>query len=202
MSEKMRRRDVLRTLGITMSLAGSGADVLSAQAAQHVHGMVEQAKPARGPYKPRALTAHEYATLQELVDLILPASQRSKGALAAGAAEFIDFLCSANDEMAAIYTGGLGWLDREITRRHNAKFKDAQPAQQTALLDLIAYKKNASPALNPGIEFFTWARNMTVDAYYSSRAGIAELGFMGNGAMSQFSVPVEAVQYALKRSNL
>ena len=41
---------------------------------------------------------------------------------------------------------------------------------------------------------------MVVDAYYTSPAGVKDLGYMGNGAMRVFSVPQEAVDYAIKRS--
>jgi len=199
---EISRRDLLRTIGISLSLTATGADLITAEAAQHVHHMVRQAKTAKGPYQPKLLTAHEYDTLRKLLDLILPADERSQGAVHAGAPEFIDFLCSANDDLAAVYTGGLAWLDREMTSRYKSTFVAAQPDQQTALLDLIAYRKNESPELNPGITFFAWARNMTADAFYTSKIGMDDLGFMGNGAVSSFSVPVEAVQYAVKRSGL
>jgi hypothetical protein len=189
------RREVLYQIGAGLTAAGN----VTAQTAHHAHQAVAQAK-GKGPYKPQALTAQEYATLGRLADLIIPKDGKSPGALAAGAPEFIDFLCSRNDELKAIYTGGLAWLDGEMQRRCGARFAEAQPAGQTALLDLIAFRKNASPELNPGIHFFTWARNMVVDAFYTSKIGMADLGFMGNGAMSEFSVPAEAVEYALKRS--
>jgi gluconate 2-dehydrogenase gamma chain len=70
------------------------------------------------------------------------------------------------------------------------------------MLDLIAYRKNDTPELGPGIAFFTWVRNMTVDAFYTSKAGMDDLGYMGNSAMSEFHVPAEAIDYALKRSGL
>ncbi|SPE33558.1 putative Gluconate 2-dehydrogenase subunit 3 [Candidatus Sulfopaludibacter sp. SbA6] len=198
MSENTRR-ELLRRIGAAVSLA-VGAEFLPAQEAQHVHEAVAQDK-ATGPYKPKALTAHEYATLRRLADLIIPADEHSKGALEAGAADFIDFLCASSDEMRDIYTGGLAWLDDEMKRRYSGKdFLGAQPAQQTAMLDLIAWRKNESPELNPGIEFFTWARRMVADGYYTSPIGMKDLGYMGNSAMSQFSVPQEAVDYALKRS--
>jgi len=168
-----------------------------------VHQAVATEK-AKGDYKPKAFTAHEYATVRRLAELIMPPDERSKGALEAGAPEFIDLLCSTNAELSAIYTGGMGWLDSQMQRRHKAAFVDAKPQQQTAMLDLIAYQRNETdhPDLSPGIRFFTWARNMVVAAYFTSRAGMDDLGFMGNGAMSQFTVPEEAVQYALKRSGL
>ncbi len=40
-----------------------------------------------------------------------------ESALDAGAAEFIDFLCSVNDRMAQTYTGGLAWMDDEMQRQ-------------------------------------------------------------------------------------
>jgi hypothetical protein len=88
-----------------------------------------------------------------------------------------------------------------MRKRYEGKdFLGAQPNQQTAMLDLIAWRKNASPELNPGIEFFTWARRMVADGYYTSPIGFKELGYMGNTAVSQFSVPQAAVDYVMKRS--
>lgn len=199
MSERFEftRRDLLAKVA-------AGVSIVAVADAQHVHESVAQQKTAqKGPYKPKALNAHEYATLHRLSDLIIPADEHSPGALAAGAAEFIDFLCNASDEMRDIYTGGLMWIDEAMKDRSSGKtFVDATPDQQTAMLDLIAWSKNASPELNPGIEFFAFCRRMVADAYYSSPIGYKELGFMGNSAMSQFSVPKEAVEYALKRSGL
>jgi hypothetical protein len=197
------RRDLLVRIGASVSLAAMGENVLPAQEAEHVHQAVAGAKAAnQGDYQPKALTAHEYATLRRLTGLIIPADDRSPGALEAGAADYIDFLCSASQELREIYTGGLAWLDNAMRRHHSTDFVSAPAEQQTALLDRIAYRKNASPELNPGIAFFAWVRNMTVDAYYTTPIGVKEIGFMGNGAVAEFSVPKEAVEYALKRSPL
>jgi predicted Fe-Mo cluster-binding NifX family protein len=67
-------------------------------------------------------------------------------------------------------------------------------------LNLIAYRKNESQELGPGIEFFEWARRMVVDAYYTSPIGIKAIGYMGNTAVAKFEVPQEAIDYAVKRS--
>lgn len=204
MSEEFSRRQILRNIGISLSLAGSGADVLSAQDAAHVHRMVKDDKAAapNRDYRPKGFRPHEYAALRRVCELIIPADEHSQGALEAGAPEFIDLLASSNTELAEIYTGGLAWLEREMQRRYNTSFVQARPEQQTAMLDLMAYRKNESPELAPGIRFFTWARNMTVDAFYTSRIGMDDLGFKGNGAMAEFSVPAEAIAYAVKRSPL
>src|SRR3954447_516959 len=114
------RRDLLAKIA-------AGAAIVATADAQHVHETVAQQKAAgKGPYKPKALTAHEYATVQKLSDLIIPADEHSPGALAASAADFIDFLCNASVEMRDIWTGGLMWLDETMKARANGKvFLDA-----------------------------------------------------------------------------
>ena len=195
------RRDLLRRIGAAISVAAAAELALTAQDAQHVHNAVAQDTAQRGKYQPKALTAHEFATLERLAGLIIPADEHSRGAVEAGAANFIDFLCAASTDMLNIYTGGIAWVDDEMRRRNDGKdFLSAQAAEQTAMLDLIAWRKNDSPELNPGIQFFAWTRRMVADAYYTSPIGMKDLGYMGNTAMSQFSVPEEALDYALKNS--
>ncbi|HLG99448.1 MAG TPA: gluconate 2-dehydrogenase subunit 3 family protein [Bryobacteraceae bacterium] len=193
MSERSRR-DLLKAIA-----AAAATGPLSLEAAQHVHGIAADEKLAGG-YKPKALTLHEFKTLQVLADLIVPADEHGPSAAAAGVCEFIDLLASQNPQLLAIYTGGIAWLDRASSRLYSKDFVTAAPQQQTALLDLIAYRKNESPILGPGIRFFDWARRMVVDAYYTSPAGIKAIGYLGNTAVSKFEIPQEAIDYALKRS--
>jgi hypothetical protein len=87
-----------------------------------------------------------------------------------------------------------------MQKTYGADFLKASTAQQTELLDKLAYAKNATPETAPGAPFWRWTRNMVVDAYYTSPAGVKDIGYMGNGAMSVFSVPKEAVDYVMKRS--
>ncbi len=187
-----------------MARIAAGLTAIATADAQHVHEQVAQEKAAsKGPYKPKALTAHEYATVQRLSDLIIPADEHSPGALAAGSADFIDFLCNAADEMKDIWTGGVLWLDEQMKHRHDGKtFVECSPDQQTAMLDVIAFRKNRSPELNAGIDFFAFCRRLVADGYYTSPIGFKDVGYMGNGAMSHFSVPQEALDYAMKRSGL
>ncbi|HLK49827.1 MAG TPA: gluconate 2-dehydrogenase subunit 3 family protein [Bryobacteraceae bacterium] len=184
------RRELLQRIAAA-ALAGP----LASDAAQHVHQeAAKETAAAGGVYRPQALTAHEYATLQALCELIVPGA--SKG----HAAEFIDLLSRQNSEMAAVYTGGLAWLDHAMERSARTNFLAAKPADQTALLDRIAYRRNTTPELAAGIGFFDWVRRMTVDAYYTSSAGIQELGYLGNKGAAEFKVPQAAIDYALKRS--
>jgi len=184
------RRDVLARIA-----AAAMAGPLGLEAAQHVHdAAAAAATTAGGIYTPKALTKHEFDTLKTLCEIVVPGA--SKG----GAAEFIDLLSSQNPELAMIYTGGVAWLDEEMRRQYHAEFLTASADQKTAMLDQIAYRKNRTTELAPGIIFFDWVRRMTVDAYYTSAAGIKEVGYIGNRARKEFSVPQEAIDYAVKRS--
>jgi hypothetical protein len=102
--------------------------------------------------------------------------------------------------MAQTFTGGLAWIDDEMQRRFQQAFLGATREQQTKLLDEISYRKNQTTANAAGVRFFSWCRGMVIDAYYTSPVGMADVGFMGNQVLSSFSVPDEALQYALNRS--
>jgi hypothetical protein len=185
------RREVLTSIA-AVAMAGGA---VSLEAAQHVHeSAAADANATGGVYKPKALTQHEFDSLKTLCEIIVPGA--SKG----GAAEFIDLLSSQNPDMSAIYTGGIEWLDEAMKRRYHADFLTASAAQRIEMLDKIAYRKNRTPELAPGITFFNWARRMTVDAYYTSAAGIKDVGYIGNRGSKEFKVPQEAIDYAVKRS--
>jgi hypothetical protein len=197
MSE-ITRRDVLRRLGLTLMATG----VLDRVSAQEIHHMaLAQAAPG-GAYTPKGLSDHEYRTLVRLTDLIIPVENGKPGAVAAGAAAWIDMLVSENAQLKDTYTKGLAWIDEAMKSRGATDFVTATPAQQTALLDQIAYRRNQSPELDPGIQFFTWARRMTVDAFYTSEVGIADIDYQGNRPQPTYPEPTEAIAYALKRSGL
>lgn len=196
------RRDLFRIVGTGLL----SADLLSAQDVKDAHAAAMAASSAPkslngGPnYVPKHLNQHYFKTMRHLGDLIMPADATSPAASEAGAAEFIDFLCGRNEDLAAIFDGGLAWLDEYMKHRYGADFLTSKPAEQTAVLDLAYGTRGGSPETAAGQQFFTWARNMVVDAYYTSPVGVKDIGYMGNTFVSVFSVPQEAVDYALKRS--
>jgi hypothetical protein len=209
----MSRRDAIRAIALALT---AGGGMISPAEAQHVHAAAAAERDANGAYKPKLLTDHEYETVTRLAGLIVPADEKSGSAADAGAAEFIDLLCSQNPELAAIYTGGILWLDGEMRRRHDKTFLAATESQRTGMLDdLVAADRaeNERRARNGettgdgpyshfaeyGVRFFGWVRNMSVDAYYTSPIGIKDLGYMGGGTVSEYIVPKEAIDYGLAR---
>jgi hypothetical protein len=192
------RRELLRSLAAA-AVAAASIDHVAAQEA-HQHIIDEQSVSGGGPYRPKALTPHEYETLDRLTDLIIPAEGSAPGARAAGAAAWIDSLAAVNEQLKGIYTSGLAWMDRAMTTRGAKDFVTASEVQQKALLDQLAYKKRQTPELADGVQFFGWARRMTVDAFYTSKIGTDSLGYRGNTYLGEFKVPAEVMEYVNKRS--
>ena len=200
MSE-ITRRDAVRRLGLAL-LAGGTLDRVAAQEVHHLASLAQAG--TAGAYTPKTFTAEQFRTLERLTDLIIPVENGNPGAVAAGAAAWIDLISSENEKLKGIYTSGFTWLDGAMKTRGATDFVSATPAQQTALLDLIAYRRTSTeqPELAPGVEFFTWVRRMTVDAFYTSEIGIKDIDYRGNAPMASYPAPTAAIEYALKRSGL
>jgi len=188
-NESISRRDILRTLAVG-AVGGSVLQIIPAEAAAYIHQMVHQEKTASpaGKYIPKYFSAPQYATLVALCDMIIPKDEKSGGALEAGAPEFIDLLTSENPEYQLKLGGGLFWLDGLCSDRFGKVFLDCAPEQKKEVLDLIAFRKNAKkdPSLSQGVAFFAFLRNLTCDGYYTSKIGIADLGYIGNTSLREF----------------
>ena len=117
-----------------------------------------------------------------------PPMRQAKGAIEAGAPEFIDLITSENKEYQVALGGGMMWLDHTCVDRYGKAYLDARREQQKEILDLIAYRKNAKkdPSLGQGIEFFAFLRKLTADGFFTSEIGIEYLGYIGNTFVKEF----------------
>jgi gluconate 2-dehydrogenase gamma chain len=188
-NESISRRDILRTLAVG-AVGGSVLQVIPAEAAEYVHQMVHKERTAApaGKYTPKYFSTGQYAALLVLCDTIIPKDEKSGGAVEAGAPEFIDLLTSENPEYQLKLGGGLFWLDAACTDRYSNLFMDCTPEQKKEVLDLIAFRKNAKkdPSLSQGVAFFAFLRSLTCDGFYTSKIGIADLGYIGNTSLREF----------------
>jgi len=187
-SNSVSRRDILRTLAVSAA-AGSVLQVIPAEAAEYVHQAVRGEKAAAaGKYTPKYFASAQYATLTALCDAIIPKDDRSGGAVEAGAPEFIDLLTSENENFQLRLAGGLMWLDTFCVDRYANPYLACAPSQQKEVLDAIAFRRNAKsdPTLSQGVAFFALLRNMTCDAFYTSRIGIDDLRYIGNTSIREF----------------
>ena len=187
-ADQVSRREVLKSLSMG-AVAGSVLRAIPLQAAEYAHSIIqaERADKING-YAPKFFDPHQYKTLQTLCETILPADADSGGAIEAGAPEFIDLLTSENPEYQSKLGGGLKWLDSRCADRYGKAYLDCAPQQQSEILDLIAFRKNAAQdeTLTPAVEFFSLLRNLTSDGFFTSKIGIKYLGYKGNTYLTEF----------------
>ncbi len=148
-------------------------------------------------YVPKFFTPAEYTTVIGLAELILPSTASTHaatkplhsgaaqphttpateaGATDAGVAEFIDFVVSQDAALQLRFRGGLAWLDSAAV---GGRFHTLSAADQTSLLERIAYKKNFRDTEKAGQEFFSVMRHYTVMGFYTSRIGLESLDYPG-----------------------
>jgi hypothetical protein len=136
---------------------------------------------------PLTMTDAQLDTASALCDVILPADDRSPAASALGVPDFIDEWVSApypqQQGDRELILNGLEWLERRSRERLDTAFAAADDRQRAALVDEIAGK--AANAPQPGQDtFFRRFRYLTVGAFYTTEAGIADVGYIGNVAIS------------------
>jgi gluconate 2-dehydrogenase gamma chain len=183
------RRDLIKSLSLTAA-AGSMPRVVPLAAAEKAHRRVSahKAAPSSGEYAPNFFPEHQYKTLRALCQAIIPPDRESGGAVEAGAPEFLDLLSSENKDLQLQLGGGIMWLDAICMERYGQTYLQCARGQQTEMLDLIAFRKNADkdPRLSPGIAFFSTLRKYTADGFFTSEIGIKYLGYIGNTYLKEF----------------
>ncbi len=132
----------------------------------------------------RTMTAAQLTTSAALCDSILPADDRSPAASAVGVPDFIDEWISApyaqqrNDR--ELILNGLEWLEQQSRNRFDTSFVSTTELQAAELLDSIAYPDNPAAEQDDLVEFFERFRFLAVGAFYTTEAGIEDVGYVGN----------------------
>ena len=169
--KRMGRREALALLAtapMATAFVFSGTDIARAQSS------------VGDGYEPTFFTAHEYDTVEMLVDILLPRDARSGSATDAGVPQFMDFLMTDQPERQLAMRGGLAWLDAECHERFDKHFLDCDASERVALLDVIAYPDRAGPELSHGVEFMNRFRDLTATGFFSSKMGVEDLEYVGN----------------------
>lgn len=141
-------------------------------AAEPEHHMDAPPKPRPEKYQPQFFTPPEYAAVDQLSELIIPADG-TPGAKEAGVVEFIDFMAANFTDIQQPFRTGLASLDALAKQKHGSAFVTLPEAQQTELLRGMAKGEAQDQA------FFKLVRKYTVMGYYTSRIGLEELDYPG-----------------------
>jgi Gluconate 2-dehydrogenase subunit 3 len=177
------RRSALRRIG-----AGAGALTLLPFLSDEGLAAFLKIQAAGAAPAPKVLSASQYATLESLVEAIIPADERSPGAKEARVADYIDLLLSESPDEAVRQTWleGLAALDGEAKTRFGAPFLLLEDMQVDALLNGIS-RNEAAAEKTPLEAFFTTTKQATIHGYYTSEIGIhKELRYKGNQLLADF----------------
>lgn len=143
--------------------------------------------PAAEPDKPVFFHPHEFATLDRLTELIIPADDHSPGAHDAGVAKYIDWITAQQIEPDAksSWTKGLADVDALSKELYNQPFVKAGKEQQVELMNHLCGKKGTHNEDRD--RFWGQLRETTTWVYYTSSIGIhKDMQYLGNVILEQF----------------
>jgi len=138
--------------------------------------------------------AHEKATITVLADIIIPKDDHSGSASDAGVPDFIEFIVKDEPQHQLPMRGGLRWLDMECLDRYEKDFVSCTPQQQGAVVSDIAYPAQAKAGMQAGVTFFNKMRDLTAIGFFTSKIGIADLGYKGNTPGKWEGVPPDILK--------
>jgi hypothetical protein len=196
------RRRVLQGL---FAGAGGGMAIpgLAADHPMHLHAMTSapaeaQAKAKAADWKPEFLDAHQFATLTALCARIVPGSDKAL------ADRFVDSLLAVGTvEHKRRFLSAMGALEGASRDKFGKPFRALTEAQQNDVLTLASSGESGRkdwvwtpgtpverPDTGPEIvtlrDHFDHVKGWIVGAYYSSEAGLKELGFTGQMFFTEF----------------
>ena len=150
-----------------------------------------------GDLWPLVLNRTQLRTAASLCDVIIPAEGGTPSASALGVHQFINEWVSApyptHERDRGTIVSGLAWMDEEATRRFNAKFARLSMQQKHAICDDICYEPKATEQFKRAAAFFRRYRDLTAGGFYTTPAGMKDIGYVGNVAMQSFTGPPKAV---------
>ncbi len=136
---------------------------------------------------PLFFTKDEYALVDELTELIIPADEHSPGARAAQVASYIDFRLSESfdEQPKTLWRDGLKLVEQLSQEMNGKSFLESSPEQRISLLTRIS--QNEMNPVKPEEIFFKELKSRTARAYYTSKIGIdTEMEYKGNTYLKEF----------------
>jgi hypothetical protein len=170
---RLGRRVVLQSL-----MAGAGAAVFASRvSAAHAHhaATAPLAAAVGADSTLLFLDRHAFDTLAVLSEQIVP------GARAVAVPEFLDRLLAVEStETQKRFMQALGAFEHEAREAHGVSWKTLTESQATALLTKISTLPDSDPTRNA----FDGIKGAVSETYFSSEAGMKELGWDGSVAFA------------------
>ena len=169
------------------------------------HALAQAEQPQAAPHKPQFFSAPEYAVMRQITRLIL--GEEAHSTASENVAAWIDLHVSQttpvreavlhldplHHALAVGYYGAAAVRDTEsydpqkICREglawlaEKGDFLSVDTDGQIAILDSISDARPDKHMENAGTRFFAFIKPEVVKGFYTSRAGLKELDFKGNG---------------------
>lgn len=137
---------------------------------------------------------HEMKTITVLSDIIIPKDDVSGSASEAGVPDFIEFIVKDMPRYQTPIRGGIKWLDLQCMRKYDGDFASLSSEKQIEMVEEIAYPERAKPEMQQGVSFFNTMRDLTACGFFTSKIGIADLGYEGNKPNQWNGVPKEVLE--------
>ncbi len=208
----MKRRDYLKSVGLgSLGLVGLNPQVAAAESffvenedgkkpgfEQFGRTDFEKMRDEK-LFKEPFFNKHELKTIGILADIIIPKDGRSGSATDAGAVDFIEFMAKDRPQFQTPLRGGLAWLDAQSNKRFGHVFVKISQKQQIEIVEDIAFPERKIKGMAHGVAFFNLMRSLTASAFWSSKMGHADIGYVGNTPNVWDGPPAEVVvQYGLE----
>lgn len=150
-----------------------------------------------------ALDAQQRRTAAVLCDVIIPAEGESPSASALHVHDFVNEWISApypgHQRDRTMIVDGLAWVDAESARRFGKPFHQIAMPQRHAICDDICHEPKAKPEFKTAAAFFRRYRDLTAGGFYTTPAGMKDLGYVGNVALPAFNGPPTHVMGVIER---
>jgi len=210
----MNRRDSIRSLFLGSMAGGLALESCVSEPEAAIEQKIWEYQYGRTPeeqaYDEKLLAQQffensELGKIKRLANLILPPNEEKLGNLdfpptlggtieEAKVPEFIEFMAKDFPSIQTQMRGGLMWLDNHTNKTYGNDFINCSEDQQLQVLDQIAYPDPDASEQKQEVKFFSLVRNLVMTGYFTSEAGINELGYQGNQPNVWDGVPEDVLK--------
>ena len=166
-----------------VSFLSDWLDAAQTAAAHATHSSAPPEPDRWSAYRPQFFSPADFRSLDAFTAILIP-TDATPGAREAHVAPFIDFVVNVASEYApevqTEWRHAMAWLASQ-------NFADASPGEQLALVrDMAAPERDPSKP-HDGFPIYRLIKEMTVRAFYTSRAGLVDtLEYKGNAYLTAF----------------
>jgi hypothetical protein len=198
----MNRRDSIRSLFLGSMAGGLALESCVSEPEAAIEQKIWEYQYGRTPkeqaYDEKLLgqqffNGQELEKIKRLANLILPPSPEGN-IEEANVPDFIEFMAKDFPSIQTQMRGGMMWLDNHTHKTYGKNFINCSEDEQHEVLDQIAYPDPQAKEQKQEVQFFSLLRNLVMTGYFTSEAGIKELGYKGNQPNVWDGVPEEVLK--------